>query len=298
MKSNLNSCTLCPRKCGVDRENGQIGYCGAGKNLKVAKVMLHQWEEPCISGTRGSGTVFFSNCSMRCIFCQNHAISQEGVGSDISTEKLSEIFIELQNQGAHNINLVTPTHYVLQIIEAIKLAKENGLSLPIIYNSSGYENLETLELLDGLIDVYLPDVKYFDDKYAVKYSNAPDYFNYASNSVKEMMNQVGEVQFDEQGMIKKGVIVRHLMLPSLLFDSKKIIDYIYSNFGDSVYISIMNQYTPVHKSNLFSELNKTLNPKHYDSLVDYAASVGVKNGFIQDNGAASEAFIPDFNNFN
>lgn len=295
MIKNLSSCKLCPRNCGINRLDNKIGYCGAGKDIKVARAALHQWEEPCVSGAQGSGTVFFTNCSLKCVFCQNHSISQESVGKAVTMERLSEIFLELQSQGANNINLVTPTHYVYQIIEAIKLAKSKGLKLPILYNTSGYENLETIKLLEGYIDVYLPDIKYFDDKYALRYSNAPNYFKHASETVKEMFKQVGEAQFNEAGIIQKGVIIRHMMLPGLLFDSKKIIDFIYTTFGNSVYVSIMNQYTPMHKAVLFSEINKPLNAKHYDSLIDYAVSLGIKNGFIQDSGTSSEAYVPNFN---
>jgi putative pyruvate formate lyase activating enzyme len=294
MEKLLESCTLCPRNCGVNRLNGFLGFCNAGKNTKIARASLHHWEEPCVSGTQGSGTIFFSNCNLKCVYCQNHSISQDNIGKEVSIERLSDIFLELQGLGAHNINLVTPTHYSYQIIEAIKLAKQRGLTLPILYNTSGYENIDTVKLLRGFIDVYLPDIKYHNDKYSVRYSNAPGYFEYASNAIKEMVEQVGPVEFDEKGIIKKGVIIRHLMLPGLLFDSKKIIDFIYSTFKDDVYISLMNQYTPMHKSSSFFELSKPLNPKHYDSLIDYALAIGVKNGFIQDTGTSSTAYIPDF----
>ena len=298
MKNLLKSCRLCPRNCGVNRLDGEIGYCRAGKEIKIARASLHQWEEPCISGTRGSGTVFFSNCSLNCVFCQNHSISQEGIGNNVSIERLSHIFLDLQAQGAHNINLVTPTHYVCLIIDAIKLAKQKGLILPILYNSSGYENLETLKLLKGYIDVYLPDIKYFHDKYALRYSGAKDYFYYARRAVNEMFDQVGQVKFDSNGIIQKGVLIRHLLLPGLLFDSKKIIDFIYKNFKDSVYISIMNQYTPLYKVSEFNEINKPLNPKHYDSLINYALAIGVNNGFIQDSGTSSNAYVPEFTSEN
>lgn len=241
----LESCNLCPRNCGANRLNGKRGFCGAGDKIRVARAALHYWEEPCISGEIGSGTVFFSYCTLKCVFCQNYNISQCQWGKEITIERLSEIFIELQEKGALNINLVTPTHYVPQIIEAIKTARSKGLKLPIIYNSSGYEKVETIRLLKGYIDVYLPDMKYFDTKYSSKYSKAKDYFNYAKAAINEMINQVGEVKFDENGIVHKGVIIRHLMLPGLLFDSKKIIDYIHNTYGDKVYISIMNQYTPL-----------------------------------------------------
>lgn len=257
----LESCKLCPRNCGANRLNGKRGFCGAGDKIRVARAALHYWEEPCISGDIGSGTVFFSHCTLKCVFCQNYNISQCEWGKEIYIERLAEIFIELQEKGALNINLVTPTHYVAQIIEAIKIAKSNGLKLPIIYNSSGYEKVETIKLLKGYIDVYLPDMKYFDTKYSSKYSKAKDYFKYAKEAIDEMVNQVGEVKFDENGIVQSGVIIRHLMLPGLLFDSKKIIDYIYNTYGDKVYISIMNQYTPLDNVKKYPEINKPLNSK-------------------------------------
>jgi len=290
----LESCNLCPRNCNVNRLDNKLGFCLSGKNVKISRVSLHNWEEPCISGTKGSGTVFFSNCNLRCVFCQNHTISQEGFGKEVSIERLSEIFLEQQERGAHNINLVTPTHYVYQIIEAIKTAKKNGLSIPILYNSNGYENVETIKMLKGYIDVYLPDLKYFSDKFAVKYSKAPNYFMVASKAISEMVSQVGVPVFDDNNLIQKGVIIRHLMLPGLLFDSKKVIDYIYNTFGDSVYISIMNQYTPMYTAEKYPEINKPLNPKHYDALIDYSLSIGVKNGFIQETGTNSKDFVPEF----
>lgn len=291
----LESCKLCPRNCGVNRLNGKKGFCGASDKIRVARAALHYWEEPCISGEIGSGTVFFSHCTLKCVFCQNYNISQCEWGKDITIERLSDIFLELQEKGALNINLVTPTHYVPQIIEALKIAKNKGLRLPIIYNSSGYEKVETIKLLNGYIDVYLPDIKYFESKYSSKYSKANSYFEFALEAIKEMVNQVGEVEFNKDGIIKKGVIIRHLMLPGLLFDSKKIIDAIYKNFGDKVYISIMNQYTPLENVEKYPELNRSLNRKHYDSIIDYALGIGIKNGFIQDEGTDKESFIPLFN---
>ena len=295
MMNLLECCNLCPRRCGVNRLKGELGYCGAASSVKVARAALHHWEEPCISGSAGSGTVFFSNCNLRCVFCQNNDISQCSVGKEISVERLAYIFLELQDNGALNINLVTPTHYVPQIINAIDISKGKGLKLPILYNCSGYENVETIELLKGYIDVYLPDMKYFNSKYSMKYSNEPDYFLHASEAVKEMVSQVGPAEFDENGIIKRGVIIRHMMLPGLLFDSKKIVDFIYSTFGDDVFISIMNQYTPMHKSQMYPEINKPLKPEHYDTLIDYALKLGVKNGFIQEDGTSSKVFIPPFN---
>ena len=299
MESNelklLKECRLCVRDCGVNRLEGKTGVCRSTSDIVIARAALHKWEEPCISGTKGSGAVFFSNCNFRCVFCQNHEISQENKGKIISIERLSEIFLELQDQGANNINLVTPTHFVPQIIEALKIAKSKGLNLPVVYNTNGYDTVETIKLLNGIVDVYLPDFKYFNDKYATKYSFAPNYSKNVVEVIREMVNQVGKPQFNEDGIMIKGVIVRHLMLPGLLFDSKKVIDCIYSNFKDSVYISIMNQYIPMHKACNYPEINKSLNPKHYDSLIDYALSIGVKNGFIQESGTNDMAFIPPFN---
>ena len=298
MLEKLACCTLCPRQCKVNRLQDEQGFCKAGKNLKIARADLHYWEEPCISGTVGSGTVFFSHCTMQCVFCQNYEISTHHCGKEISCEQLSEIFLKLQEKGAANINLVTPTHYVPQIIESIKLAKDNGLSLPIVYNSSGYETLETLKLLDGIIDIYLPDFKYYDNKYAKKYSNAPLYFQHVTSALTEMFKQVGNAQFNKEGMMEKGVIVRHLMLPGLLFDSKKIVSYIYTTYGNRIYLSIMNQYTPLSHVAKFPEINRTLNAKHYDFIVNYAIELGVENGFIQEEGTAKESFIPPFSEKN
>lgn len=290
---NVN-CNICPRNCPVDRQKGELGYCHSSNIIKVSKAALHMWEEPCISGTNGSGTVFFTGCNLSCVFCQNHNISQGGFGKEIGTLELSKIFNELQEKGAHNINLVTPTHYANEIIEALKISKKNGLTIPILYNTNSYENPSTIKALDGLIDVYLPDLKYFNDKYSIKYSNAKNYFNVASKAICEMISQVGSVAFDENGLITKGVIVRHMVLPGLLFDSKKILDYLLNKFGNSIYISIMSQYTPMFKAKDFPEINKKLNIKLYDSLVEYAALIGIDQGFIQENSSSSLDFIPKF----
>ena len=290
----LKSCKLCPRNCKVDRLNNKIGFCKATDKLKVARAALHFWEEPCISGEKGSGTVFFSNCTLKCVFFQNNDISECSAGKEISIERLSDIFLELQHKGALNINLVTPTHYVPQIIEGLKIAKNKGLNLPIIYNSSGYENIETLRYLKGYIDVYLPDLKYFSNKYSLKYSNAKDYFNFAIKAIDEMVKQVGDIQFDKNGIIKKGVIVRHLLLPGLLFDSKKILDYLHKTYDDKIYISIMNQYTPLAHVENYPEINKKISEKYYNTIIDYAISIGIQNAFIQEEGTAKESFIPAF----
>ena len=291
----LNSCTLCNRNCKVNRNDGKTGFCRATDKIKIARAALHLWEEPPISMNNGSGAVFFSYCNFNCVFCQNHDISQEFKGKEISIQRLSEIFLELQGKKANNINLVTPTHYVPQIIEALKIAKSNGLKIPVLYNTNGYDSLETIKSLKGYIDVYLPDFKYFNDKYAVKYSKVN---NYAENAVKiidEMVTQVGPPKFTSEGIITKGVIVRHLMLPGLLFDSKKVMDLLYNRYGNDIYISIMNQYVPMFKACDYPEINKKLNPKHYDALIEYALSLGIENGFIQDDGANIKEFIPEFN---
>lgn len=292
----LNNCNLCIRSCGINRLNEKVGFCNSTNRVKVARAELHFWEEPCISCENGSGTVFFSNCNLKCVFCQNSIISQVGNGKEITIERLSEIFLELQYKGANNINLVTPTHFVPQIIKALDIAKNKGLNLPIVYNTNGYDSLETIKSLNGYIDVYLPDFKYANDKYAIKYSFAKGYSNNIMPLLKEMLSQVGTPLFEENGIIRKGVIIRHLMLPGLLFDSKKVIDKIYNTFGDNVYISIMNQYTPLYNACNYEEINKPLNPKHYNALIDYAINLGITNGFIQETGTNSTVYVPSFKN--
>ncbi len=294
----LRDCTLCPRNCHANRLVGQRGYCKVTADLLVARAALHMWEEPCISGEEGSGTVFFSGCAMGCIYCQNHKIARGLRGKVITIQRLSEIFLELQEKKANNINLVTPSHYVPQIIKAIKLARENGLRLPIVYNSSAYEKVETLQMLEGYIDIYLPDLKYMDREPARLYSGCPDYFEYASQAIKEMVRQVGKPVFaqeDENGLLKKGVIVRHLTLPGYLEDSKNIIRYLYETFGDTIYISIMNQYTPMGSVLADPILGRKIREEEYEVLIDYALGIGVENGFIQEGDTASESFIPEFN---
>lgn len=289
----LKNCRLCPRLCGVNRQDGYTGYCKAGYNVKAARAMLHKWEEPIISGGSGSGAVFFSNCSMSCVFCQNYNISQQHEGKEISIERLADIFLELQQEGADNINLVSPTHYAPQIISALKAAKSKGLNLPIIYNSNGYENVETLKMLEGFIDVYLPDIKYYSDSNSVKYSNAPHYFKFAAAAVLEMYRQVGSPVL-ENGMIKRGLIIRHLLLPGLLSDSKKIVDWISRNLPNSVYISLMSQYIPMYNAASFPEINRKVSVKSYEWLVDYCISQGLVNGFIQEYDSAETVYTPDF----
>ena len=296
MNKLLNKCLLCPRNCSVNRNCGEIGFCRAGDKIKIAKAYLHMWEEPCISGDKGSGTIFFSNCNLKCIFCQNYYISDEGNGVEITVERFSDICLDLQKQGALNINLVTPTHYVPLIIDGIKLAKSRGLNIPIVYNSSGYENVDTIKLLNGIVDIYLPDLKYYSNSYAIKYSNCKDYFKYASDAIGEMFRQQSKCIFDKNGIIKKGVIVRHLLIPNMEEDSKKIIRYLYDTYGNNIYMSIMNQYTPIKKCK-YSELNNKVSDDVYDDVIEYAWNIGVRNAFIQDGESQSESFIPkwDFN---
>lgn len=292
----LEDCTLCPRECHVDRTRGETGYCGRTKELMVARAALHYWEEPCISGERGSGTVFFSGCSMGCVYCQNRNIAKGLAGKTITVDRLAEIFLELMDQGAENINLVTPSHYVPQIKEAVSLARGKGLTLPIVYNCSGYEKLETLKLLEGCIDIYLPDFKYVDQRPAMRYSGCSDYFEVASAAIREMVRQAGEPVLDDRGMMKRGVIVRHLTLPGYLEDSKKIIEYLHHTYGDRILISIMNQYTPLEAVKEYPEINRKITDEEYEELVDYAIELGVEDGYIQEGGTASESFIPEFNN--
>ncbi len=291
MKDLLNNCTLCPRECMVNRNKGKLGFCWAGNKLKIAKAYLHMWEEPPITGKNGSGTIFFSNCNLRCLFCQNYYISEEGNGVDVSTERFSHICLDLQKQGATNINLVTPTHYIPLIIDGIKLAKKEGLKIPIVYNSSGYESVDTIKLLDGIVDVYLPDFKYYSDKYAIKYSSCKDYFKYASASLNEMVRQKPKCIFDKDGNIISGVIVRHLLIPGMEEDSKRVLKYLYDTYGNKIYISIMNQYTPVRNCK-YSELNTTIDNKVYDEIIDYAWNIGIRNAFTQDGGTQKDSFIP------
>lgn len=289
----LKKCNLCKRNCLVNRFI-ETGFCKQTNEIRIAKATLTYFEEPCISNSKGSGTIFFSGCNLGCAFCQNKDISKGNFGKNITSKRLSEIMLELEEKGAININLVTPTPHIMGIIEAIKLAKEMGLSIPIIYNTSSYENISSLKLLDGLIDVYLPDFKYFDDTYAVKYSKAKDYFKTASKAIAEMYRQVGICEFDKNGNIKKGVIVRHLMLPSLKEDTKKVLHYLYNTYKDNIYISIMNQYTIIEKLQ-FKELNHHVKDKDYDEIIEYALNLGIKNAFCQLDNTSSKKYIPDFN---
>lgn len=292
----MSNCNLCPRQCGADRENGKSGICGvSGKNILAARAALHFWEEPCISGERGSGTVFFSGCPLRCVYCQNYQIASTEVGMEISEERLKEIFLELQEKDAHNINLVTPTHYTPEIIRAIRNAKEQGLRLPIVYNCSGYEKVETLKMLKGIVNVYLTDFKYMEREAAVRYSKAPDYPEIARAALKEMMNQAGEAKFDENGIMQSGVIVRHLLLPGHVRNARAVVKYVYETYGDQLYLSLMNQYTPLPQvKKEFPELDRRVTEREYQRLISYALEIGVENAFIQDGNTAKESFIPMF----
>lgn len=290
----LEKCQICPRDCKVNRLLGNKGYCKCDDKIKVALVSIHDYEEPCISGKNGSGTVFFSNCNLNCVFCQNYEISQEGKGKEVTIERLAEIFIEQQSRGVNNINLVTPTMYVYQIIEAIKIAREKGLKIPIIYNSNGYENVQTIKLLEGYIDVYLPDLKYYSDLVSVKYSKAPHYFEIAKEAIKEMLRQVGNPVFNDEGIIQKGVIIRHLVLPNHIQNTKNILKWIKENLNEGVYVSVMAQYFPTYKAKEIEGLDRKLTNKEYKEVEKYLYSLDIENGYMQDLGKHEEEFVPCF----
>ena len=287
-------CALCPRKCGAKRLLGKTGFCGGGKEAKVARAALHFWEEPCISGEEGSGTVFFSGCTMRCVFCQNKEISRGEAGKNVSVERLSKIFLELQEKGANNINLVTPMHFAPQITSALDIARKNGLSLPIVWNTGGWELPESVEAVRDYADIWLSDFKYFDNSLAEKFSDAKNYFEIASKSLEKMVEQTGEAVFDDEGMMKKGVIVRHLVLPGHTDDSKKILRWLWEKFGEKIWISIMNQYTPLCSDERYPELFRSVTDEEYDEVIDFALSLGIENAFVQEGGAVGESFIPPF----
>lgn len=287
----MNKCNLCNHLCNIDR-NKIKGYCQAPNHLVLAKAYLHKWEEPPIAGIYGSGTIFFSYCNLRCIFCQNYEISTNHFGKKTTIKRFSEICLELQEKNATNINLVTPTHYVPQIIKGIKKAKKNGLKIPIVYNTSTYETIDTIKSLNNIIDIYLPDLKYYDDEIAIKYSKAPNYFNNAIKAIEEMYKQVGK-PIIKNGIMQKGIIVRHLMLPNHLEDSKKIIKYLYDKYKNNIYISIMSQYTPIKKTK-YSELNQKISTNEYNELINYAYDLGIRNAFIQEEDSCNESFIPKF----
>ncbi len=290
----LKECTVCPHNCKINRLDNKIGFCKGRDTVKIALSSLHYFEEPCISGTNGSGTIFFSNCNLKCIYCQNYKISWEAKGEEKTIDDLANIMLDQQAKGAHNINLVTPTMYAYQIIEAIKIAKEKGLNIPIIYNTNSYENIETIKALNGYIDVYLPDLKYFDNNLGKKYSNINNYFDYASEAIKEMINQVGMPEFDENGLIKKGVIIRHLVLPNHIQNSKNVLKWIKENLNEDVYISLMAQYFPCHKAKDNEMLNRKLTKHEYKEIENYFYLLDFKNGYIQELGSHEEEYVPNF----
>lgn len=294
---NMNkyeNCLLCPRKCGTNRRTGQTGVCGVSSEIKVARAALHYWEEPCISGKRGSGAVFFSGCSLHCVFCQNREISDGKEGKVISKERLSDIFMELAGKGANNINLVTPGQYIPDIVWAVNNAKSRGMKLPIIYNTSGYENVTELKLLEGIVDVYLPDFKYMDSTLSARYSRAKDYPSVAKQALSEMVRQQPDVVIDDAtGLIQKGVIVRQLLLPGHVNDAKAVLKYLYDTYHDHVYISMMSQFTPIALKD-YPEINRTVTRREYERLVDYALKIGITNAFIQEGDVAKDSFIPAF----
>ena len=294
MLEQLESCNICPFKCKANRLQGQIGKCKCTDKIKIALYSLHYYEEPCISGTEGSGTVFFSNCNLNCIYCQNYKISQEGKGKEISIEELSNIFLKQQEAGANNINLVTPTSYVFHIIEALKIAKSRGLKIPIVYNSNGYENVETIKALNGYIDIYLPDLKYYSDELSIKYSGAPKYFSIATKAICEMINQVGKPEYDQRGIMKKGVIVRHLVLPNHIQNSKHILKWLKENVYGKAVLSIMAQYFPTYKAKESTYLNRKLTKKEYKEIEEYITTLGIDMGYMQELGEHEEEYVPDF----
>lgn len=290
----LEECKLCPFECKINRENGELGRCKAGAKIKLGLVTKHYGEEPCISGENGSGTVFFSNCNLKCKFCQNYKISSEGKGEEISVEKLAECFLKHQEDGANNINLVTPTPYVIQIIKAIKIAKSKGLKIPIVYNTSGYEKVEILKRLEGLVDVYLPDFKYFDNELAFELSGAKDYREHTTKALLEMQRQIPETIIDENGIMKKGIIIRHLILPNHIDNSKHVLKWIKENMREDVFVSLMAQYFPTYKALETDDINRKLTLEEYKEVEDYLFELDIQNGFVQDLEDEEEQYVPEF----
>ena len=287
-------CSLCPRMCGTDRAAGQKGFCGGGNLVRVARAALHYWEEPCISGESGSGTVFFSGCTMRCVFCQNKEISRGEAGKEITVDRLAEIYLELAAKGANNINLVTPMHYATQITAALDIARKNGLTLPIVWNTGGWERRESVAAVRDYADIWLSDFKYFDSSLGESLSKAPNYFSVAAAALDQMVKQTCKPVFDENDMMCRGVIVRHLMLPGHLDDTKNVLRFLYENYGDSIWISIMNQYTPMCSDPRFPELSRTVSDEEYNEAIDFACELGIENAFVQEGGTVGESFIPPF----
>lgn len=290
----LNRCNLCPRRCLADRRRGATGFCGAGANAKVALASLHHGEEPCLSGSRGSGTVFFSRCNLRCVYCQNHAISWEGTGKELPVGELAEVFMQQQTAGAHNLNLVSPTPYIPVIAAALRQAKKQGLHIPVVYNTNAYENIEALQTLQGLIDIYLPDFKYASEETAARYSGVKNYFQTAAAAVLEMYRQVGTLTLDRHGLARRGLLIRHLVLPGQSAAARLILQWVYANLPPDTYVSIMGQYVPLWQAHRYPEINRRLTSAEYEAVLDYFAKTGLRNGYRQDLSAATEEYIPRF----
>lgn len=295
MLEYLEKCTICPHECKINRNSGQVGRCKSKDTVKIALYSIHNFEEPCISGKKGSGTVFFSNCNLNCVFCQNYEISQQGKGKEVTIERLAEIFLEQQERNVHNINLVTPTSYVPQIVEAIKIAKNEGLNLPIVYNTNGYEKVQTLKLLEGYIDIYLPDFKYSNDLLAKRLSKVDNYFEITTEALKEMYRQTGKAVFNSDGMMTKGMIIRHLVLPNHILNSKRVLKWINDNMAD-VYVSVMAQYFPTFRAKEIKDINRKLNKKEFQEIQNYLYQLNLKNGFIQELGEHEEEYVPKWEN--
>lgn len=294
MQKMLEKCTLCPHKCGVNRIKGEIGRCKSTDKVKIALYSTHEFEEPCTSGINGSGTVFFSNCNLNCIFCQNYEISQLGRGKEISTNELADIFLKQQEKNVENVNLVTPTSYVPQIIEAIQIAKKHGFKLPIVYNTNAYENIETIKLLDGYVDIYLPDLKYVENDLAKKYSKIDNYFEIATEAIKEMYRQVGNPILNSDGIMQRGIMIRHLVLPTYIENSKKVLDWIKNNLPKEVYVSVMAQYFPTYIAKKDKRINRKLTKYEWNKILDYIEVLGIENGFVQELGEHEEEYVPNW----
>ncbi len=292
MLKALEKCRICPHECQVNRNKGKVGRCKATNQVRIALYSTHDFEEPCISGEKGSGTVFFSNCNLNCIYCQNYEISQLGKGKDITIEELANIFLKQQEKQVENINLVTPTSYMLQIIEAIKIAKRKGLHIPIIYNTNAYEKVEALKLLEGYIDVYLPDLKYAENRLGLEYSKINDYFEVATKAIQEMIRQVGMPKLNETGTMKKGVMIRHLVLPNHLENSKKVLKWIKNHLPSEIYVSVMAQYFPTYEAKKVENLNRKLTQAEWQEIQDYIEELEIENGYVQELGEHEEEYVP------